>query len=137
MDASTWTEICSVIDKEYANYESFLILHGTDTLAYSASALSFALEGLSRTVILTGAMLPLKDMRSDGYNNLIRALLISGHYFIPEVMIYFNDKLLRGNRTTKISSSEYEAFDSLNFKPLGEFKNAFKINWKYVLKPPG
>lgn len=81
-------------------------------------------------------MLPLKDMRSDGYRNLIGSLLIAGHYFIPEVMIYFNNKLLRGNRTTKISASEYYAFNSPNYKPLGEFTNAFRINWKYVLKPP-
>ena len=134
MNLDIWVEIGQLIEKEYDNYDSFVILHGTDTMAYTASVLSFVLEGLNKTVVVTGAMLPIVDMRSDGYSNLIGSLLVAGQYCIPEVLIYFNNKLLRGNRSVKVSSAEESAFDSPNFAYLGEFGVHIKINWGAVLK---
>lgn len=106
-------------------------------MAYTASVLSFALEGLGKTVVLTGSMLPIIDMRSDGYSNLIGSLLVAGQYCIPEVLIYFNNRLLRGNRAVKVSSAEENAFDSPNFPHIGDFGVHIKINWGLVRKNEG
>src|SRR5205814_8975209 len=98
------------IQKNYANHDGVVILHGTDTMAYSASALSFMLENLDKPVILTGSQLPLFETRSDARENLINALLIASHYSIPEVCVYFNNKLFRGNRSKKVDANSFSAF---------------------------
>ncbi len=120
-----WKELAGIILDHYYDYEGFVILHGTDTMAYTASALSFMLENLSKPVVLTGSQLPIGDLRTDAKENIITSLEIAGKQaggkpVVPEVSIYFEYKLLRGNRTTKISSEHFNAFDSPNYPPLAE-----------------
>jgi lysophospholipase len=100
-------------------YDAFIILHGTDTLSYTASALSFMIENLQKTVIITGAQVPMGEIRNDAVNNLLCALTIAGHYIIPEVLVVFDNNVMRGNRTTKTSASTFDSFRSPNFRPLG------------------
>ena len=118
-----WRAIGHIIHEHYANYDGFVVLHGTDTMAYSASALSFMLSGLSKPVILTGAQIPIGSVRSDARDNFLTAVEIAaakenGKAIVPEVCIYFNHKLLRGNRSRKIRSSHFGAFESENYSPL-------------------
>ena len=115
-----WLLLARHIEKVYDRYDGFVILHGTDTMVYTAAALSFLLEGLRKPVILTGAQLPIGAVRNDARNNLITAmeLAASGHPQVAEVGIYFNDRLLRGNRAVKTSIFAFDAFDSPNFPPL-------------------
>ena len=113
-----WNDIAEIVRKNYENYNGFVILHGTDTMAYTASALSFILDNLEKPVILTGSQIPLSQVRSDGYNNLLNSLYICANYQINEVTLYFNNRLYRGNRTTKINSDSFNAFDSPNFNYL-------------------
>jgi len=120
MTVQEWNTIAQTIDEKYKDYDGFVVLHGTDTMAYSASALSFMLEGLSKPVILTGAQIPLCEIRSDGRSNLITSMLIAGEGKISEVALYFGGKLLRGNRTTKYSSDGLIAFISPNYPSLAE-----------------
>lgn len=121
-----WNRIGQIILDHYENYDGFVILHGSDTMAYTASALSFMLKGLEKPVILTGSQLPIGVIRTDGKENLITAIEIAGakrrngESFIKEVCIYFEYSLYRGNRTTKISASHFEAFVSPNFPKLAE-----------------
>lgn len=118
MSLDNWHQIAEHIKKYYADYDGFVVLHGTDTMAYTASVLSFMLEKLAKPVIFTGSQLPLFETRSDARENLINALWIAGHYTIPEVCIYFHNKLFRGNRAKKIDASSFSAFASPNFPPL-------------------
>ncbi len=120
MTPDHWAQIGDHIQKNYAEYDGFVILHGTDTMAYTASALSFMLENLSKPVVFTGSQLPLFETRNDARENLINAILIAGHYRIPEVCIYFNNKLFRGNRCKKVDASSFAAFASPNFPTLGK-----------------
>lgn len=118
-----WQAIAGVIADHYGDFDGFVVLHGTDTMAYTASALSFMLEGLSKPVVLTGAQLPISEPRSDARENLITALeigsaKIGGHARVPEVCIYFNYELLRGNRTRKVQSMQFDAFNSGNYPAL-------------------
>jgi L-asparaginase len=115
-----WYRIGQHILNNYDHYDGFVILHGTDTMAYTAAALSFMLENLSKPVIFTGSQLPLFETRNDARENLINAILLAGRYLIPEVCIYFNNKLFRGNRTTKIDATSFSAFASPNFPALGK-----------------
>jgi L-asparaginase len=120
-----WKELARIIHDNYFEYEGFVILHGTDTMAYTASALSFMLENLSKPVVLTGSQLPIGDLRTDAKENIITSLEIAGKQEggkpkVPEVSVYFEYKLLRGNRTMKISSEHFNAFDSPNYPPLAE-----------------
>jgi L-asparaginase len=120
-----WVEIASIIYNNYSHYDGFVVLHGTDTMAYTASALSFMLENLDKPVILTGSQLPIGTLRTDGKENLLTAVEIAaaqknGHPMVPEVCIYFDFKLFRGNRTTKIDSSQFRAFDSKNYPLLAK-----------------
>ena len=117
-----WLRLARHIQDRYDRYEGFVILHGTDTMVYTAAALSFLLEGLHKPVILTGAQLPIGAVRNDARNNLITAmeLAASGHPQVAEVGIYFNDRLLRGNRAVKTSIFAFDAFDSPNFPPLAQ-----------------
>ncbi|XP_078673135.1 L-asparaginase-like isoform X1 [Branchiostoma floridae x Branchiostoma belcheri] len=118
MNMDDWGQIAADIHKYYQYFDGFVILHGTDTMAYTASALSFMFEHLGKPVILTGSQVPIYEMRNDGRDNLLGALLIAGHFVIPEVTLYFNNKLYRGNRVTKVANQSFQAFDSPNLPPL-------------------
>ncbi len=118
---SNWEELAGIIEKKYKSYDGFIILHGTDTMAYTASALSFMLRNLAKPVILTGSQLPLGVIRTDAKRNLITTIEIaSGNTVVPEVCIYFNNQLFRGNRAEKFTSSKFDAFQSLNYPALAE-----------------
>uniref|UniRef100_A0A8C2FYW6 asparaginase n=1 Tax=Cyprinus carpio TaxID=7962 RepID=A0A8C2FYW6_CYPCA len=118
--------------KHYEQYDGFVILHGTDTMAYTASALSFMCENLGKSVILTGSQVPIFELRSDGRENLLGALLIAGQFVIPEVCLYFHHKLYRGNRVTKVDAESFNAFSSPNLPPLANAEADIKINWDTV-----
>lgn len=120
LSVKEWVKIAQDIKEKYEKYDGFVILHGTDTMAYTASALSFMLEDLTKPVILTGSQIPLCEIRNDARDNLITSLMIAGNDRIPEVCLFFGNELYRGNRATKISSDELVAFDSPNYPPLAE-----------------
>ena len=130
-----WQLIADDIQQHYQQYDGFIILHGTDTMAFTASALSFMLENLRKPVIVTGSQIPLAELRSDGQVNLLNALYIAANYPIPEVSLFFNNTLMRGNRSKKIHADGFAAFASPNFSPLLEAGiNIEVINGK-VLAP--
>ena len=129
-----WIQIAQDIEEKYEKYHGFVILHGTDTMAYTASALSFMLKGIAKPVILTGSQIPLSEIRNDGRDNIITALMIAGDYDIPEVCLYFGNKLFRGNRATKISSDQLIAFDSPNYPPLAEAGVRIELNRENIRK---
>jgi lysophospholipase len=113
-----WARFAADIGALYSEYDGFVIVHGTDTMAYTASALSFMLENLDKPVVLTGAQIPLEQLRNDAEDNLLGALQIAAQYTIPEVGLYFHHKLLRGNRTTKVNAVGLDSFTSPNIAPL-------------------
>ena len=115
-----WNSIADAIALYYDKYDGFVVLHGTDTLAYSASALSFMLEGLDKPVVFTGAQIPLCELRSDGRDNLITSMMIAADGVIREVSLCFGDSILRGNRAIKYSADGMMAFTSPNFNRLGD-----------------
>lgn len=121
MEPAMWSRIVSIIEERYDNYDGFVILHGTDTMSFTASALSFMLEDLMKPVILTGSQLPIGALRTDGKENIIGAIEIAaaknadGTPIVPEVCVFFHEKLMRGNRTTKINSESFGAFGSNNY----------------------
>lgn len=127
-----WNQIGKDIRERYCDYSGFVVMHGTDTMAYTASALSFMLQGLSKPVILTGSQIPLCKVRSDARENLITSMIIAAEYNIPEVCIYFGGKLIRGNRSTKVSSDMLIAFDSPNYGPLAEAGVNITLNQKRI-----
>ncbi|NLP29695.1 MAG: asparaginase [Clostridiales bacterium] len=135
MSVNEWNMIAENIVDSYDRYDGFVILHGTDTMAYTASALSFMLEGLSKPVILTGSQIPLYLIRNDARDNLITSLLITSNYNVPEVTLFFNNKLYRGNRAKKISSDDLSAFDSPNFPPLGVAGVNIVLNENLIRNP--
>jgi L-asparaginase len=114
-----WRSMAGDIIDRYREFDGFVILHGTDTMAYTASALSFILRGLRKPVIITGSQIPLHEMRNDGHNNLLTALLLAANESLSEVCLYFNGRLLRGNRATKVKAEGLDAFDSPNYPELG------------------
>lgn len=118
MSIPEWNNIGETISDRYDKYDGFVILHGTDTMAYSASALSFMLENLNKPVVFTGSQIPLCEIRSDGYNNIITSVIIAADGIANEVCIYFDGKLIRGCRSTKMSSNHFSAFDSPNCETL-------------------
>ncbi len=124
MSPQLWTDLSHVISDRYEQYDGFVVLHGTDTMAYTASALSYMMENLTKPIIFTGSQLPIGQLRTDGKENLITSIEIAaakdadGHAMVPEVGIYFNQHLLRGNRTTKQSADEFNAFESFNYPHL-------------------
>lgn len=120
MTVNEWNRVGEVIAQNYNDYDGFVVLHGTDTMAYTASALSFMLENLDKPVILTGSQIPLCEVRSDGLDNLITSLLIASEGKVREVCLYFGGELLRGNRATKMSSDGMRAFASPNCPPLAQ-----------------
>ncbi len=132
-----WTQLAESISAHYDDYQGFIILHGTDTMAFSAAALSFMLRGLDKPVIITGAQIPLSQLRNDALDNMITALLLAGgDYPIHEVCIYFNGRLLRGNRASKLKATGLDAFDSPNFPWLGQVGIHIELH-PHLLQPAG
>jgi len=135
-----WVSIATTIEETYHEYDGFVVLHGSDTMSYSASALSYMLENLSKPVIFTGSQLPIGDLRTDAKENLITSIQIAAlrekeKAVIQEVGLYFEYKLYRGNRTTKINAEHFEAFASLNYPALAESGVHLKVHYEYLLKP--
>ncbi|TFY65701.1 hypothetical protein EVG20_g5391 [Dentipellis fragilis] len=130
-----WIRIATEIELNYSLYDAFVVLHGTDTMAYTSSALSFLLEDLGKTVILTGAQIPLSQLRNDAVDNFLGALTIAGLYIIPECCLFFNHTLYRGNRVSKVSSHDFNAFTSPNFAPLVNVGIDIVVNWNDVIRP--
>lgn len=140
MNPQHWVELVTVIEKNYEKYDGFVVLHGSDTMAYTASALSFMLENLNKPVILTGSQLPLGMIRSDGRENLLASIEIAASQIdetpvVPEVAIYFENKLLRGNRTFKYNAENFGAFKSGNYPLLAEVGVNIKFHHNSILKP--
>ncbi|OWR55000.1 hypothetical protein KGM_206879 [Danaus plexippus plexippus] len=132
-----WIKMARDIKRFYNNYDGFVVLHGTDTMAYGASALSYMLECVGKTVVLTGAQVPIFQPRSDGTNNLLCAILIAATLYIPEVTVFFGAKLFRGTRVKKVSNTRMYAFDSPNFPPLLEAKTTLQVDPKMLIYPLG
>lgn len=133
MNPEKWVQIASVIEDNYAKFDGFVVLHGSDTMSYSASALSFMLENLNKPVVFTGSQLPIGDLRTDAKENLITAIQIAslqekGKPVVHEVCLYFEYKLYRGNRTTKINAEHFNAFTSPNYAPLVESGVHLNVN---------
>ncbi len=128
MTVHEWNRIAGIVEQEYDRYDGFVVLHGTDTMAYTASALSFMLGGLDKPVVLTGSQIPLCEIRSDGRDNLITAVLIAGEGVVREVGLYFGGRLLRGNRATKYSADGLIAFVSPDYPSIAEAGIAIKYN---------
>jgi L-asparaginase len=135
-----WIKIAKRISDDYNGFDGFVVLHGTDTMAYTASALSFLLENLDKPVVVTGSQLPLAQARTDAAQNLVTALKVAasdGVEVIPEVCIVFDKNLLRGNRCRKVSSTGFDGFDSPNLAPLAEFGEHIKVDKSLVRKASG
>lgn len=132
MMPADWSRIARNIADRFDDYDGFVVIHGTDTMAYTASALAFLLEGLSKPVIVTGSQIPLCEVRSDARTNLITSLLIASRFRIPEVCLFFHDRLFRGCRSVKVSADGFDAFDSPNYPPLGTVGIDVDINWNRV-----
>ncbi|MCE3043498.1 asparaginase [Legionella sp. 16cNR16C] len=133
MTLNDWNQIACDIASHYEQFDGFVIFHGTDTMAYTASALSFMLENLGKPVILTGSQIPLSEVRNDAYDNILTSLWLCAHQPVAEVCIYFNQRLLRGNRSQKISAQHFEAFASPNFPLLASVGIDIKINQDLIL----
>ncbi|MCK6606884.1 MAG: asparaginase [Flavobacterium sp.] len=139
MNISNWQKMANIIEENYSKFDGFVVLHGSDTMSYSASALSFMLEDLAKPVIFTGSQLPIGDLRTDAKENLITAIQVASLQenkkpVIQEVCLYFEYKLYRGNRTTKISAEHFNAFTSPNFPELAESGVHLKVNYDVILK---
>ncbi len=140
MNPGHWASIASVIEEHYHESDGFVVLHGSDTMSYTASALSFMLENLAKPVIFTGSQLPIGDLRTDAKENLITAIQIAGMHSnelptIREVCLYFEYKLYRANRTTKVNAEHFLAFSSPNYPPLAESGVHIKINRELLWQP--
>lgn len=141
MNPEHWVQIADIIESYYNNFDGFVVLHGSDTMSYTASALSFMLENLAKPIVFTGAQLPIGDLRTDAKENLITSIQLASLSnqknapVIREVCLYFEYKLYRGNRTTKINAEHFQAFKSLNYPCLAESGVHLKINHQYLLKP--
>lgn len=141
MTPDTWVKLVKMIEQNYNDFDGFVVLHGTDTMAFTASAVSYMIENLKKPVVFTGSQLPIGIIRTDGKENLITAIEIASAYsgdvpLIPEVSIYFEYKLLRGNRTTKLSANHFNAFASFNFPILAEAGIEIAYNLDDVLPMP-
>lgn len=136
-----WVKLATLIQENYRKYDGFVVLHGTDTMSFTASALSFMLENLAKPVVLTGSQLPIGMLRTDGKENLISSIEIAsatdanGHPMVPEVCIYFESQLYRGNRTTKYNAENFRAFRSANCPVLADVGIHIKYNWWNVRYP--
>jgi 60kDa lysophospholipase len=158
MSINDWVQIAEDIQQSYEFFDGFIVLHGTDTLSYTASALSFMLENLGKTVIITGSQIPIFETRSDGKDNFMSALILAGNYVIPgkrpqffdsphshihffflfiEVCVFFNSKLFRGNRTIKVSSEHLDAFNTPNVPWLAKIGINVEIDYRLIFRPCG
>jgi len=140
VNAEFWVTLAGVIEEKYEFYDGFVVLHGTDTMSFSASMISFMLENLNKPVVFTGSQLPMGVIRTDGRDNIINAIEIAAAQIdhtpvVPEVSIFFDNKLFRGNRTTKFNSDNFKAFLSGNYPLLAEVGVKIKYNEEYILKP--
>jgi len=140
MNPEIWISLVTIIEDNYEKYDGFVILHGSDTMSYTASALSFMLENLNKPVILTGSQLPLGELRTDGRENFITAIEIAAAKeddtpIVPEVCIYFENQLMRGNRTVKYNAENFNAFISANYPLLADVGVYIKYNKAFILKP--
>ena len=140
MNPTFWIALAGVIEANYENYEGFVVLHGTDTMAYTASVLSFMLENLNKPVVFTGSQLPMGVMRTDGRENFINSIEIASAYdegtpLVPEVSICFENRLMRGNRTNKFNAENFNAFLSGNYPLLAQVGVHIKYNHQHILKP--
>ncbi len=141
MNPNFWADIAQIIYDAYSNYDGFVVLHGSDTMAYTASALSFMLQNLSKPVILTGSQLPIGTIRTDGKENLITAIEIAaskdekGESLIKEVAVYFEYSLYRGNRCSKVSANQFEAFSSPNYPELAVAGVEINYNFERIFTP--
>lgn len=141
VEPSLWLSLTELIEEKYDEYDGFVVLHGTDTMAYSAAALSFMIEGLTKPVIFTGSQLPIGIPRTDGKENLISSVEIAaardgqGHALVPEVCICFDNVLMRGNRASKINSDHFRAFRSPNFPPLAEAGINIRYDHHLIRRP--
>ncbi|KAL9031927.1 MAG: hypothetical protein Q9196_000061 [Gyalolechia fulgens] len=136
IDAEGWTEIAETVYRNYRLFDGFVVLHGTDSLAYTCSALSFMLQNLGKPVVLTGSQAPIAELQNDATDNLLGALIIAGHFMIPEVCLFFNYKLFRGNRATKVSASDFAAFASPNLQPLAVINSSKTVvAWELIHRP--
>lgn len=141
MTPEQWSQLVSVISDNYDEYDGFVVLHGTDTMAFTASALSFMLENLTKPVVLTGSQVPIGQLRTDGKENLITSIEIAsakhadGSPMVPEVCIYFSGRLLRGNRSTKVNADGFNAFDSFNYPHLADAGINIVYHEEFIRKP--
>ena len=136
INADGWTEIAQTIERNYTLFEGFVVLHGTDSLAYTCSALSFMLQNLGKPVIFTGSQAPMLELQNDATDNLLGSLIVAGHFMIPEVTLFFNYRLFRGNRAIKVSATEFAAFASPNFPPLATITSlSVNVSWELVFRP--
>ncbi len=140
MHPEIWVELAAIIYNRYEDYDGFVVLHGTDTMSYTASALSMMLEGINKPVIFTGSQLPIGTIRTDGKENLLTAIEIAGEYdgdhpIVPEVALYFEYRLMRGNRTRKYNTEHFDAFFSPNYPNLAEAGVNIKYNRPYIANP--
>ena len=138
VSVENWVDMARLIRDNYSKYDGFVVLHGTDTMSYSAAALSFMLENLAKPVIFTGSQIPIGILRTDGRENLITAIEIAGARneegtpIVPEVALYFQNKLMRGNRTTKHSAEALNAFASFNYHALADVGVSIQYNTQYI-----
>ncbi|KAJ5183986.1 hypothetical protein N7492_001602 [Penicillium capsulatum] len=136
IDAKGWAEIAETVFRNYELFDGFVILHGTDSLAYTCSALSFMLQNLGKPVVLTGSQAPMLELQNDATDNLLGSLVVAGHFMIPEVCLYFNNKLFRGNRSTKVAASDFAAFTAPNLPPLAITTSMrTNVDWDMVHRP--
>ncbi|TVY23591.1 60 kDa lysophospholipase [Lachnellula hyalina] len=136
ISSAGWSQIANTIRNNYSRYDGFVVLHGTDSLAYTSSALSFMLSDLGKPVILTGSQASIFALQSDAVDNLLGSLIIAGTFTIPEVCLFFNEALYRGNRTTKVSASSFSAFASPNCDPLAKISAmGAEVNWNLIKRP--
>ncbi|TKA61457.1 hypothetical protein B0A55_12769 [Friedmanniomyces simplex] len=133
IDAKGWSQIAQAIANNYTAFDAFVVLHGTDSLAYTASALSFMLGNLTKPVVFTGSQAPIFELQTDATDNLLDALILAGHFCIPEVCVCFQHKLFRGNRCTKVSSNQFDAFASPNLPPLATVTSShIQVSWDII-----
>ncbi|MBD0824790.1 asparaginase [Aestuariibaculum marinum] len=140
MNPMYWVQIAEIIESHYKAFDGFVVLHGSDTMSYTASALSFMLENLAKPVVFTGSQLPIGDLRTDAKENLITSIQVAslqekGKAAIKEVCLYFEYKLYRANRTTKINAEHFQAFTSFNYPALAESGVHLKVNNEYLFQP--
>lgn len=136
MQVQDWVRIATDIAQHYDTFDAFICLHGTDTMAFTCSALSFMLQNLGKTVILTGSQIPISRTRNDGFDNLLGSLTLAMHYEIPEVTLFFDKCLFRGNRATKVDATGLRAFDSEKYPPLVKMGIDIEVNWPLIRRPP-